>query len=734
MGTSNRWVMTDDGYSRSPVLCVDIKGKFHLSWISSKDGECIKHVVLGKDGTWSLPEQCSPFVSHITGLSMAPLGDGVVLMWTDGGVRAVSGLKLKTLGDQKNEAFRIVMDGANRPSHPQIVTDGKTLFAFATVCEGKGRVLKFAYGCDVDHLSSWRSLSDERAKALYPKGAAANGRCAVVWQEMKGRTNRIWHHVIGDDGSRYEKTLLTLDDSGVSAMPVVCYSEEGWWTAWHSDRDPMEGPTLVRSVEVAKISADGEVRIPQTPLPGIPRFGSEEDQGFEFPQILEADGTLIIVGRGSQRIGRQDLTPSGWTSHVQIDEDGWACRGRNLSIASNERSILLAMRERDGVSVRKLPRHAAAVKVKTSLAKRPPLRSLRDTVPPEKRRLLLSGYRVLFGDIHQHTAGSDGTGTIEEAYYRAKVRYGDDVVAVSDHESFLGKKTPDGEWQESCRISDEFYSPKKFVTLDAYEWTGKMHPGPGHKVVYLPPTGGPLFSRDDKDTDSSKGLLDACRHVGALAIPHHVGWTGADMGNHLSSVQTCFEIVSCHGAYEKIGFSVIGTRGDDKDGQFISDALDKNLRFGFTGGSDGHGLSWHHGISRIQDSHRTGLTAFLCHDVTRESVFDALKKRRCYATSGAKIGVWFQIDGRPMGEELMTGTPVPFRVLVIATAPIAELCLVTNGKEEIPLDFESLTADIHGTLPPPPKGGFSYYFIRVVQEDNHVAWSSPIWLDPLASA
>ena len=39
------------------------------------------------------------------------------------------------------------------------------------------------------------------------------------------------------------------------------------------------------------------------------------------------------------------------------------------------------------------------------------------------------------------------------------------------------------------------------------------------------------------------------------------------------------------------------------------------------------------------------------------------------------------------------------------------------------------TADIKGSLPPPSACQWCYYFVRVVQNDGHVAWSSPIWLD-----
>jgi hypothetical protein len=153
------------------------------------------------------------------------------------------------------------------------------------------------------------------------------------------------------------------------------------------------------------------------------------------------------------------------------------------------------------------------------------------------------------------------------------------------------------------------------------------------------------------------------------------------------------------------------------------------LRFGFVGGSDGHGLNWHHGVSRIEDSHRTGITAVITDEVTRQGVLNALARRRCYATSGAKIGLWFEIDGMPMGEEVRPGGISSYRVVVKGTAPITSLALVSNGGRETALKFTDSNADVIGTLPPPPDGGWKYYYVRVVQVDGNVAWSSPIWVE-----
>jgi len=57
--------------------------------------------------------------------------------------------------------------------------------------------------------------------------------------------------------------------------------------------------------------------------------------------------------------------------------------------------------------------------------------------------------------------------------------------------------------------------------------------------------------------------------------------------------QPLVEIISVHGAFEFMGNKPIPHRGGKKD-CFVQDGLARGLRFGIVGGSDSHGLIWHH--------------------------------------------------------------------------------------------------------------------------------------------
>jgi hypothetical protein len=327
----------------------------------------------------------------------------------------------------------------------------------------------------------------------------------------------------------------------------------------------------------------------------------------------------------------------------------------------------------------------------------------------------------LFGDIHQHSAHSDGCGTADEPFLRARWAYGDDFCALSDHESFLGKRISPGEWRVLTSTADAHDEPGVFATLQAYEWTGRMHPGPGHKVVYVPDASHAIVSRDVEST--GEGLAAKLRGTGAIAVPHHVGWTGADESAHDPEIQPVWEICSCHGCYLTEGHP-LGQRGDLRD-QMIERVLARGRRFGFIACSDGHGLLRHHGVARKRDPFRTGLTAVQATACTREAIFDALRARRCYATSGVPIFLDVDANGAPMGSELRAkGADVRVHVRAGAATDIASIAIVGENGAAAETKPGATSGELTASV------GVGWWYARVVTVDGEMAWSSPVFVDP----
>jgi hypothetical protein len=84
-----------------------------------------------------------------------------------------------------------------------------------------------------------------------------------------------------------------------------------------------------------------------------------------------------------------------------------------------------------------------------------------------------------------------------------------------------------------------------------------------------------------------------------------------------------------------------------------------------------------------------GLCAIWSAELSRESLFAALKQRRCYGTTGARIIVRFSVDGRPMGSTVRPeGSTVRAAVEVQGTDELRSVEIVTAGNAVRELPFK----------------------------------------------
>lgn len=502
---------------------------------------------------------------------------------------------------------------------------------------------------------------------------------------------------------------------GIAASPCIHAAPGGAWVGFHHDvREDTGVPDVAKWIALRFIDMEGDVFEPVAPMLGRDRDLAGEEQGFEFPSLVVGDdGAVDLFGRGSHNIYRQHLDANGFGPREPLDEGQWGCRGRRLSaVRLAGGATLTARRGRKGIEIQRFDAPAGGA---------PELFPAQIDVGGRLGELAhaaaWSGPQVLFGDIQQHSAHSDGVGSADETYLRGRYRYGDDFAALTDHESFLGKRIGPGEWAYLQAVAEAHDEPGEFATIVAYEWTGKAYPGPGHKCIYLPGPGFPILSRDE--IPEGKDIVTRIAEQGAFTGPHHIGWTGADVPGHDPVGQPVWEICSCHGCYEHPDHP-LGYRGDLND-QFAKAQLDRGLRFGFIANSDSHGLLWHHGECRKRDPFRTGLTAVISATRTREAILDAIRQRRCYATSGAKILLDVHVAGFPMGSELDIDGPVDVHVRALGTTDIDRIELLTPQGVVASDTPGSPSASFVAEVEAP------YVYCRVTQADGEMAWSSPIF-------
>ncbi|MGF1466191.1 MAG: DUF3604 domain-containing protein [Sandaracinaceae bacterium] len=550
-----------------------------------------------------------------------------------------------------------------------------------------------------------------RADGHEVRVARGGGHSSVLLEGPGGRVTVVW------------SARATAAAPAVAVVPG-----RGVWVAFHHNlREDSGRPDLAKWIALRWVATDGSVHRPAAAMTGRDRDREGEEQSFELPSLAVGPGGAVrLFGRGSHAHFRQDLDDGGFRPRVRLGTGDWGCRGRWVACAPlPDGRLVTARREREGVELLVLDAPAGGPPALTPCRVDHPAAPHLDLpahAPGGADPAAEDGRRTLFGDIHQHSAHSDGIGTADEPYLRARFVYGDDFAALTDHESFLGKRIGPGEWAYLTAVADRHDEPGRFATLHAFEWTGRRYPGPGHKVVYLP-SGGAVVSRDE--VPDGGALLTAVVAQGGFAVPHHVGWTGADEDAHRPDAQPVWEICSCHGCYLYADHP-LGARGDLRD-QMVEEVLRRGHRFGFIACSDGHGLLFHHGVGRKRDPFRCGLTAVQARACTREAILEAIRERRCYATSGAKI----LLDLRARlatGEVVPMGGEVPWESVelmatVRAPSPVASLALVGpagalataggEGREDLVVRARA--------------DGVPWVYARAVCEDGERAWSSPIF-------
>jgi hypothetical protein len=601
-----------------------------------------------------------------------------------------------------------------------------TLHTIAWQPDGE-RVLRFPIALD-GSVGEPICSDVERAIVALTRGdrVVASADANSEREETRG-DERVWiefaHGVSSVYLQRTYDLVLVFRARGSAAAPCLWVTPRGTWVAFHHDvREDDATSDVAKWIALRFVDKDGVVQEPAAPMSERDRDREGVEQSFEFPALIAGpNGAIALFGRGSHNYWRQDLDQDGFSARTPLSDGEWGSRGRHISVAQLGDQLVYARRDRKGIELDVAPlpqgQAAALMLARVDWTEDEELSVEEDTRPdPAHAR----GMVTLFGDIQQHSAHSDGVGSADEVYQRARYRYQDDFVALTDHEAFLGKRTGPGEWEYLQDVADHYDAPGAFVTLLAYEWTGKMFPGPGHKCVYYPRRGLPIVSRDD--VPEGKALVQRVLELGGFSAPHHIGWTGADEAGHDDVGQPTWEICSCHGCYEHAEHP-LGQRGELRD-QMVDVMLKRGHRFGFTASSDSHGLLWHHGEARKRDPYRTGLTAVQARDVSRASVMEALRERRCYATSGAKILLELSADGAPMGSVLEDKTGARFKVRAQGTARVRALELV--GPQGVIAHAEGVgdeaALDVQVEAP--------WAYARVTQEDGEMAWSSPVFFGP----
>ena len=186
-------------------------------------------------------------------------------------------------------------------------------------------------------------------------------------------------------------------------------------------------------------------------------------------------------------------------------------------------------------------------------------------------------------------------------------------------------------WNELNGLTREYNEDGRFIVFPGYEWSGNTGLGGDRNVMFM--NEGRQIHRsshalvDDTadvstDSNSAEHLFQALKNEDCVVFAH-IGGRYADIKMaHDARIERAVEVHSDWGTFEWL----------------VDDALEQGYRVGILANSDGH--KGRHGASHPGASlfgAYGGLSCLLAKDLSRAGLFDALRKRHHYATTGCRM-------------------------------------------------------------------------------------------------
>lgn len=319
-------------------------------------------------------------------------------------------------------------------------------------------------------------------------------------------------------------------------------------------------------------------------------------------------------------------------------------------------------------------------------------------------------WKLFWGDLHNHNAVGYGIGSLERSIELAQGHL--DFFAFTGHASWHdipkirgnrqtkwlnGFKAHSDHWPKTRRLIREANSDE-FVTFLAYEWHSSRF---GDYCMIFPKDHEELFLPDHVNK-----LLDYAQANHALAVPHHIsyrrGFRGANFDFFRPEVSPIVEVYSEHGCSINDHSSLPYIRhshGGRSTENTVEYQLAQGRRFGFVASTDTH--------RGYPGAYGEGVLGVWARDLSRQALMEAFRARRTFASTGARIGLEFTLNGQPMGSELPETADRELDVRVEAQDALAAVEVIRNGKV-IHRRFPTDAADRSALLPSRAKCRLQY--------------------------
>jgi hypothetical protein len=340
---------------------------------------------------------------------------------------------------------------------------------------------------------------------------------------------------------------------------------------------------------------------------------------------------------------------------------------------------------------------------------------------------------LVWGDLHWHTRDSDGSRSPLEGYLYARDIVGLDFASKTDHDMhYLFPCMDDEAWERSVRLVRELEEPGRFAVLLGWEWTSNT----GHQNVYFDDAAGPYLPEPEYSTPQEVWAALPGRR--ALTVPHHPAGGNVprmDWRSHDPEFQRPVEIFSTHGNAETpLGPLApkapreIARPDRTRKGSF-QEALAWGREYTILTATDNHTGTPGNPVRlfRTDLDAGTGLGAAWVKRLDRENVFQAMANGATYGTTGPRIRIELsQTSSAP------AGAGVVGRVVGCAALASCELIgIPEEGQPPFPVvatfDPHDRLTEVRWSRPttqdPPIRG----VYVRVIQIDGEMGWSSPVF-------
>jgi hypothetical protein len=761
-----------------PAVAALPDGSMVVAWVAYRERADRVLARTRKDGAWSAPEEVTPRPAEVFRCAAASDDSGSPwIFWSQREGEAWHILGRRKRGGAWESPVRITSAGSNTFLRAAATGSGPVFLAWQSFRQGQGDIYLKSYA--QGRWSEEVRISESAANDWEPAVAAApDGTAYVGWDSYDQGNYDVFFRSYRDGSLSSAKAITTSSNFQAHAAVAVDAQNRPWvaWDEsgvnWAKDQGfliptPLAVPIHQRRRVRLAMLENGRWLAPRR-QPGEALPEAVRDNA-EHPHLaFERNGCLTMLFRHWTRHNDRSIgAPMDWENYLtRFDGANWSTPQpleesagsieKNPALTRTRDGEVWAAWMTDGRTFRtQVPVHADIYAAALGEAPAPrfspsgfepfaePFAEAVPVHPHEAAdvravrgyRIAAGGreYRIYRGDMHRHTDVSQDfkyDGSLLELYRYALDAAAFDYIAATDHQTGYDQEFT---WWQNQKLAEVFLEPGRFTPLFGSE-RSVPYPNGHRNVIFDHPGVRPLPIPEEEMSGrvGAAKLYEYLRRSQGISMPHSTATDqGTDWRDNDPVVEPLMEIYQGYrNSYEYEGAPRSATtlnpqaqKSGWQPSGFYWNALAKGYKLGVQSSSD----HWSTHIS---------YACILAEKFTREGLLDAMRKRHAY---GATDNVILDFRARAAGKEYLMGdvykaaAAPQFTVHVAGTGPILQIDLIKNrtfvyttrpGSRDATFEFTDREFG----------GPESYYYVRVLQEDGQLAWSSPMWVTPVQGA